>query len=210
DNVAGDADLELQTAGEPYTKAAGEPYAVTMLKYYISEIRLHRSDGFVFEDAVRSDGSSGYYLIDESDPGSLHVSLDNVPAGDYTGISFTVGVDPETLQDGDLTDALGPDKGMFIDADEGFIFLKFEGHSAATDQAIRYHVSGYTAPADNVVRKELSIGTTPAMVRGDKKPKVHLIIDVNEFFGSPNEISFAATPALLTGEETIPIAENYG
>lgn len=209
DNVVGDADLALETAGEPYTNAASESYAVTALKYYISHISLHRSDGFVFEDAVSHDGSSGYYLIDETDPGSLHVSLENVPAGDYTSISFTVGVDPEVLHDGTLTGALDENKGMFISESEGFIFLKFEGHSASADQAIRYHVSGSAAPADNLLTKTVDIGPTPAMVRGDKTPKVHLIIDVNGFFASPNEISFAATPSLLTAEETAPIAENY-
>ncbi|HYG18409.1 MAG TPA: MbnP family protein [Ohtaekwangia sp.] len=210
DNVVGEEDLTLLTVDEPYTNAASESYAVTLLRYYISQIRLHHSDGSVFEDAVNPDGSAGYYLIDESDPESLHVSIENVPVGDYTGISFTVGIDYDALQDGTLTGALSQDKGMFIDNNAGFFFLKMEGHSASTDQALRYHVSGYAAPTDNMLTKTVVMEATPAMVRTDKTPKVHLIIDINEFFTSPNDISFAASPSLVTAEETAKIAENYG
>ncbi len=218
DNVVGEDDLELNTSDQPYTNAAGESYKVTMLRYYISNIKLKTSDGKTYTDEVTPDGSRGYYLIDESEVGSHRVTLEKVPAGDYSEITFTIGVDANQVTEGAQLGALDPAKGMFWDWNSGYIFMMFEGESEDSSdpyKAILYHVGGYKSDAavpglaNNIRTKTLSTGHEPAMVRSNKTPKVHVIIDVNKFFDSPNEISFAETPVQYSPADNTKVADNY-
>jgi hypothetical protein len=212
DNVVGEDDLALNTAGEPYTNAAGESYKVTALKYYISNIRLRRNDDFVYEDEVAVDGSKGYYLIDESIAASRHLTIENVPPGDYVEMTFTIGVDANRLTEGAQTGSLDPVKGMFWSWNTGYIFVKMEGVSAASsdpDHVILYHVGGYADPDNNIKTKSVLMGDEPAMIRGDKTPEMHMIVDINKFFEAPNAISFADTPVQHSPAANKVIADNY-
>lgn len=211
DNVVGTDDLELNTVDEPYTNAAGETYKVTALKYYISNIKLLTADGGVYTDPVSADGSRGYYLVDESVAASQVITLENIPADDYTQIEFTIGVDADRVDEGAQTGALDPVKGMFWDWNTGYVFLKLEGNSAAsTDENhyILYHVGGYTTP-NNIRTKTVSLGHEPASVRSNRRPEIHMIVDVNKFFDAPNEISFATSPVRHMPADNVEIADNY-
>jgi len=211
DNVVGTNDLELNTADQPYTNPAGETYKVTALKYYISNIKLLTADGEVFTDPVSSDGSKGYYLIDESKEDTHVITLEGIPAGDYTDIEFTIGVDADRVDEGAQTGALDPVKGMFWDWNTGYIFVKLEGESvSSTDDHhyITYHVGGYDSP-NNIRTKTVSLGHEPATVRSDRRPEVHMIVDVNKFFEAPNEISFAVSPVRHMPADNVEIADNY-
>ena len=78
--------------------------------YYISAIELETTDGKVYKDVleVTATGSKGYYLIDEANPASQVVELDNIPAGKYSKITFTVGVDSTGVLNGATGGALDP------------------------------------------------------------------------------------------------------
>jgi hypothetical protein len=211
DNVVGEADLELGTTDEPYVNAAGESYKVTTLKYYICNIKLHHADGSVYTDPVSSDGSKGYYLVDEGDEASHLITLENIPTGDYTQMTFTIGVDANQVNEGAQTGALDPLQGMFWSWNTGYIFVKLEGVSAASsdpDHYITFHVGGYDEP-NNIRTKTISLGHEPAAVRSDKTPELHMIVDVNKFFESPNQISFESSPVRHMPADNVVIAENY-
>lgn len=217
DNVVGSDDLELNTDDEAYTNSAGESYKVTTLRYYISNIVLKRSDGTMFNDVVTPDGSSGYYLVDESDHDSQHITLQNVPTGDYTEITFTIGVDADQVTEGAQTGPLDPAQGMFWSWNAGYIFVMMEGLSDASsddDSIILYHVGGYKSDAavpslaDNVRTKTVTLGV-PAMIRSDRAPEVHMIVDVNKFFDAPNQIKFSETPVQHSPAANTKIADNY-
>ena len=150
DNVVGSTNLQLNTENAPYTNAKGEAYSLTRLVYYVSSIKLKKADGTVYADPVSPDGSKGYYLIDENDGDSQVVTLENVPAGDYTGITFTVGVDADQVNQGAQTGALDPANGFFCSWNSGYIFLAIEGVSPAStepDNIFEYHVGGYREDA---------------------------------------------------------------
>lgn len=211
DNVVGDADLMLNTKNEPYTNEAGESYKVTTLKYYISSIKLHRSDGAIFEDVVSGSGDQGYYLIDESNEESLEVTLNDVPVGDYNQITFTIGVDANKVTEGAQAGALDPVNGMFWSWNSGYIFVKLEGTSpSSTDDAhkITYHVGGYDEP-NNIRTKTISMGEHAATIRENLTPEVHMIVDLNKFFEGNAEISFAVSPVRHMPADNVEIADNY-
>lgn len=211
DNVVGERDLELNTSGQPYTNAAGESYKVTTLRYYISNIKLKRSDGTIYEDEISADGSKGYYLVDEADGPSQHIELEKVPVGDYTEITFTIGVDANQVTEGAQTGVLDPAKGMFWSWNSGYIFMMMEGISSSSEvegNVITYHVGGYKTP-NNIRTKTVTMGSSAAQVRSDKTPEVHLIMDVNKMFDAPTEITFTEFPVRHMPADNIVIADNY-
>jgi hypothetical protein len=69
-----------------YKNSIGQQYTCSMLKYYISNIHLKRKDGKEYI-------SKEYFLVDEDEINSKTLSLSKVPDGEYTAISFIVGID---------------------------------------------------------------------------------------------------------------------
>jgi hypothetical protein len=200
DNVVGTANLQLNTSNTPYTNSKGEAYKLTWLTYYVSNIKLKKADGTVYTDPVKSDGSQGYYLIDESDAESQEVTLEAVPAGDYTEVTFTIGVDANQIDQGAQTGALDPAKNLFWSWNSGYIFLAAEGVSLVsteTDNVFQYHVGGYKEDAasnqvNNIRTVTLSFNGDSAPVRAQHEPEVHLLFDVNKFFdGEGEQVTFS-------------------
>jgi len=72
-----------------YVNAAGNPYLVTDVQYFISDITLHKSDG-----SNKMITSKSIYYIDTKIPSTLSWSVaDEIPIGSYNSISFTFGID---------------------------------------------------------------------------------------------------------------------
>lgn len=202
DNVVGTSNLQLNTSNTPYINGNSEEYKVTTLSYYISNIKLKREDGTVYVDEVKPDGTAGYYLIDELDAGSQEVILKNIPSGNYTEVTFTIGVDANQVNQGAQTGALDPVKAMFWNWNSGYVFVKIEGVSPAsteTDNIFQYHVGGYKEDTNNanlvnnIKTLTLSFNGDLAPVKASHEPEVHLLFDVEKFFDSTGaKVSFAA------------------
>jgi hypothetical protein len=75
-----------------YVNAAGNVYSVSELKYFISDVILHKSDG---SNILIYKGKDIQY-IDESIPQTATWNVaDDIYPGDYGSISFTFGIDKE-------------------------------------------------------------------------------------------------------------------
>jgi len=75
-----------------YTNAAGNPYLITDLMYFISDITLYKSDGTL----TRVDDWKDIFYIDEDIPSTKILQIfDPVPAGDYDSINFVFGITRE-------------------------------------------------------------------------------------------------------------------
>lgn len=217
DNIVGSANLQLNTLDDLYTNAKGQPYKLRSLAYYISNIKLTRADGTLFEDQVASDGSRGYYLIEESNAASQVVILENVPAGEYTEVTFTVGVDAAQVNQGAQTGALDPAKGFFWSWNSGYIFLALEGSSPAStepDHIFEYHVGGYMDDAssnqvNNVRTITLSFNGDRVPVRAQHQPEVHVLFDVNKFLnGAGEQITFSENASRHSPKACEKLADN--
>jgi hypothetical protein len=95
DHVVGGAALVLGSGGYPYSNQAGNAYNVTELQYYVSNFRLHRANG-------TSVGTDEVHFRDESVASTRGFTFSGVPAGTYTAISFTMGVDARRNVNGGL------------------------------------------------------------------------------------------------------------
>lgn len=219
DNRVGDQKLVLGTPA--YKNAAGETFALTTFNYFISNVSLKNENGTVVKFPNQ------YFLVRQTDTQSLVAALSNVPAGNYTELSFMVGVD--SLKSvggaGERIGVLDPTSygtdGMYWSWNSGYIFAKIEGTSSAVPtsvspgQAFALHVGGYGggwnggAKTVNNLRTVTLPLTNSATVRGDISPDIHLFVDAKKIFDGPTKISLATTNSIHSPAAATPIADNY-
>ena len=88
DNIVGDRTFAINNTGSLYTNAAGEKFSISMLQYFISNISVSTAEGKTY--VVNPDSS--YFLINGADKATRFAKV-SVPEGDYTRLTFTLGVD---------------------------------------------------------------------------------------------------------------------
>lgn len=226
DNIVGDRTLSLNNSTNLYTNAAGEKFSISMLQYFISNIKLSTADGKTY--IVNPDSS--YFLISGANKASRFAKV-KVPVADYTQLSFVIGVDslrstmPLERRTGVLDPAAGGhgDAGMYWGWNSGYIFFRFEGNSSVISndangdpsglQRFKYHIGGfggYSAPTINNI-KTISLDLRPAgiaRVRKDRQSNIHLFADVMKVFNGSNSFQIAAHPNVMFSAFSTNIAGN--
>ncbi|MCK7556886.1 hypothetical protein MKQ70_18440 [Chitinophaga sedimenti] len=193
----------LALANTSYTNALGQPFTVTAFKYYLSNFTFTRADG----SRVRINGQ--YYFVDEAVPESKKLTIANVPFGDYTGMSFTIGVDSIRNVSGAQTGALDPLSGMFWSWNSGYIMAKFEGTSkvsTAADTSLVFHVGGFKGEYNSLQTVALNTGS----FKVPDNTHIALTADVATWFNTPNPISFITINKVHTpGIDGYKFSQNY-
>ncbi|MCS7068753.1 MAG: hypothetical protein RMK51_00990 [Meiothermus sp.] len=111
--------------GQTYQTPQGQRYQIEMLKFYLSEVALVRPDGSEVP-------AKGLVLADFRPGGptqGVSVMKMDVPAGQYRGLRFNVGVPRELnhLDAGTQQMPLGVNSGMYWAWNPGYIFYRLEG-----------------------------------------------------------------------------------
>lgn len=224
--------LSLSTPGSTdynYSNGMDQPFNINLLRYFISGIVLEGPNGEHHHDHMEAtaSGSKGYYLIDESLPSSQQIMLDNIPAGTYDKITFTVGVDSAGVVDGAAGGSLDPaTNNMFWNWNSGYIAMKFEGQSDVSNggvsgaetitvdnaKGMAYHIGGWkNIPGTAFVynNKQLSFTfDTQAKVESKREPEVHMIFDVLSLFKGEHTIDFAGNHNVHKPADGVNVAEN--
>ncbi len=204
ENMVGDSVLELNS--DDNYAINGDTFTVTMFKYYISNIKLASANGTFTEP-------ESYHLIDQSVPGSFTFTIDNIPVGDYTGISFMIGVDSTRNVSGVQTGALDPANGMFWSWSSGYIMAKFEGtspQSGGSSHNLIYHTGGFSGVNSVLRTVGPSFNGAIANVTKTETPVIHIAADLAEWFVAPANIDFATTYTIhMPGTAAKMIADNY-
>lgn len=199
DNVVGQASAANGTTYTPlvldagtYRNANGDDFTVTTFKYYLSNLTLYKADGSRY--AV----PDSYFLVDQAKEDSRRFTLSEVPTGDYTSLSFVVGVDSLRTKAGNFTGVLNADNGMFWDMNgPEFINLKLEGRSPQSPTtALVFHVAGYKGQANNTIRTVTTPFPSTLLVRADRSPRLRLQADAARLFTGPNPATTAPAPFL--------------
>lgn len=219
DNRVGDQKLVLGTPA--YKNSAGESFAITKLNYFVSNISLKNENGTVIQFPDQ------YFLVRQTDVNSQKISLKNIPSGNYTELTYLIGVDslksvsPVTERTGVLDPTSYGDDGMYWSWNSGYIFMKLEGTSTAipttvnANQAFAIHVGGFgggwnsSAKTANNLRTVTVALINPATVRGNIAPTVHLFVDALKIFDGSTKISLAKTSAIHSPAVAGPVADNY-
>lgn len=207
-------EFENQVNGTPlvlgtqtYKNANGDDFNISVFNYYISNISLTKDDGTVYKIP------ESYILVDAAKPASSLNLLTDIPVGDYTQISFTIGIDKERNHSGVQTGALDPSLGMFWTRNSGYIFLKLEGsspQSTAPDNSLTFHIGGAVDP-NNTIRayNKVFTASNPLRIRADKKPQMHFKVNAASLFTGKQNISFADFSFTVGDAKSIIVADNY-
>lgn len=214
-HIFGDKDLLI---GGTYTNASGEEFTVTKLNYFVSNIKLQKADGS--EYVIPQNNS--YFLVKLSEKNTHQLSLKDIPLGEYTGVSFTIGVDSlrNTLEPSQRTGALdvgGAAEDMYWSWNTGYIFFKLEGSSpvvpASQNNQFKFHIGfygGYNTPTINNLRTtSINFGTDKLKMQQGKTSLVHLKVDLAEFFKNPTLIKLSENNSVEFSAFSATVANNY-
>jgi len=190
-----------------YLNAQGDTFKISKFDYYISNIVLTKADNSTFSEP------NSYHLVKESAPGTKTITITNVPLASYKSIKLMLGVDSAKNAAGAGGGDLSQSNGMYWTWASGYIMLIMEGSAPVSGQPadkIEFHIGGYSG-VNKVQRSfELNFGITLAEVTSTKSPAVHVSVNANEMFRSPNQINFSTTPLITTaGASAKMIADNY-
>lgn len=199
--VAGD---EAFQTGQTYTNVQGRSYLLQNLQVYISDIKLIGTNGDEF--ALMPEGQAEpVWLFDFADQtiyganatytnGVLSTEALPVPAGDYNGVTFSLGV-PARLNTGidpvtyGTTHPLSEQHGTIWTWNSGYIFLKLDGVIDTTAAATGQNLAGsltYHLGLDTLRRDLSFVGSEYAfnVPVGDvaTAPTLGLKLDVNKLF----------------------------
>lgn len=201
-----------------YNNTFGEDFTVTTLNYFISNVSFKQEDGTVVKFP------NDYFLVKQSDAGSLKAELKDVPAGNYKEVSFIVGVD-STRSVSDISQRVGVldpasygDDGMYWAWNSGYIFFKFEGTSsvvptnATGKRPFQLHVGGFggmTSKTVNNLRKVTLPLTDVVTVRENIASEIHLFVDILKVFDGTTSLKLVENNMIHTISAATSIAENY-
>lgn len=198
DNVYNANNLAFNT---PYTNSNGEVVKINKLKYIVSNIVLTKADGTTFTLPK----SQSYFIVDEATAASALLNLPNIPAANYTKVSFGIGVDQAQFNLGATGQgnflALAQTAGMMWSWSAGYKFLAFEGTfiSSTVTTATSFMVhTGQTGTDYNYTTVTLNLPTN-ALVRTTITPQVHIMADISKVLDGSNKISLTASNGMGMG-----------
>ena len=197
--------IESSQSSFPYANAAANPYNVDRLEYYVSNFRVHRTDGTVY-------GTEDFLFRDADNDGTRSYLLSAVPNGLYDAVSFTFGLDAKTNVTGGLPtlELMWPENWG-----GGYHYMMMNGRysNGSTDVPYRIHtgrrfIQQMGDPSgegpDSVAYHhffEVYLPVTPFEVNGDIW-SVRSIMDVNGWYMDP---VFDLATFFPTGSEGIMV-----
>lgn len=208
----GYADNSLIFGSPMMATSQNETLKISRVKYIVSNIVLTKEDGTTFTYPK----SQSYFIVDASNPASLILNLNNVPAANYTAVKFGIGMDQAQYElgvdgQGDFwTEAQTAD--MTWNWASGYKFLLFEGtftsSTVTSDTPFMVH-TGKTGTDYNYTEISLPL-PTKALVRTDVTPQIHLSTDLSKIIDGTNKISLTANNgmgmgAMIMGGANLPL-----
>lgn len=181
DNAYSDSDLLLNTS--LYNAVDTEKIKISAVKYIVSNIRLEDENGMVYTHPK----NDSYFIVDESKEASQMIDLSNVPAANYTKITFGLGVDQAKYTQGAtgqgdfLTKA--QDASMMWSWQAGYKFFVYEGlytsTTTTTETAFAFHMGSHGTALDNYKEVTLNLPNT-ARVRTNLTPEIHVVANLSK------------------------------
>jgi hypothetical protein len=192
--------------GTQYTHpATGEQITFTALRYFVSNIRLVRPDGSEWAQP------ESYYIVNAANSHN-HLHVESVPAGDYVGIKYTIGVDSTRNVSGAQTGALdpaAPGTPGFWSWSTGYIFVRAEGTSpAAPNNTFSYHLGGFDGDRNAIREVEHSFGGAVMRVAPNATPSVHIYANAARFWHGGISLSNLHT-VHMPGSNAVLLSENF-
>lgn len=162
-----------------YTTQAGYQYSVNNLIYYLSRISLIKQDSSLVE-------VKDYLFMDAFNANTNKVVLGAIPAGNYIGLKFNIGLDPKLNRTDSLpttVDNINMQWPMMMGG--GYHFMKFEGYFK--DQGKSYGFNMHLGTDTCLISVKLYKAIT--ITEGTKTP-IFMNMNINEWFRNPAVFDF--------------------
>jgi len=169
----------MNTSGSWFTNPTGNPFNISLLKYYVTNFTLVKEDG-------SERNFKTYKLIDGADASTGKFTLDSVANGNYTAVKFYLGVDSARNHTGAQEGDLDPIHGMIWTWSTGYIFFKHEGQykdATGATKSLLLHLGTDAALAS------ITVPVTKFEVKGDTR-NLFLKFNLNSMYGSPTNVDF--------------------
>ncbi|WP_400191684.1 MbnP family protein [Hymenobacter sp. B81] len=201
EHLVGTQPLALTTG--TYTNAHGEAFRVSRFNYFISNLRLTQADGTEWREP------ESYRIVKESDPGSKSFTVAGIPPGEYTKLTFTLGVDSVRNYAGAQTGALDVLNGMYWTWETGYVFFKLEGQSVPGNTPFEYHAGGARHPFNTARVVSPALGARRLVVGAGKASTVLLQADVQQVFSGKAPFPISQYRNVHSGADAMKLADNY-
>lgn len=181
----------------------GDTLNFTMLKYYVSNIKLKNADGtwWTQEDS--------YHLVCESCDLGNSIALTDIPVGNYIEMEYTIGVDSMKNVSGAQSGALSPSNGMFWSWNSGYIMIKAEGDSPNSDNGkFQFHLGGFSGEYNVVTTKTSDFAGETLTVSDENVPRIVLKSNVAQLWHMGTSVSEVST-IHMPGEMAYNMASQY-
>lgn len=167
-----------------YVNAVGHKYEVQTLKYFISNIQLHKSNGAIVN-------AKGPFYIDAEDASTLNLDEHiDVTEGSYDKITLTFGLDSVTNQSNTLTSTEAINMAWPAQMGGGYHYMKFEGQYDSLELGTIKNFAVHTgATMGTPYHVDIEIPNSNFSV-GDKDISIALNMNLNEWFTDPNNYNF--------------------
>jgi hypothetical protein len=177
-----------------YANAAGNPYQVNEVKYFISKLYLLKTNN----EWVKITQNEGVHYVDLAYPNTLTWNLADIIEGDYMGISFIFGLDETDNQSNRFVDS--PEKDFFwpLPLGGGYHYLQINGKWKDRDGNLKnmnFHagigqlykqnvmdIDSIYAFIHNYFRVDLPINFS---VEKNKTTKLNLSMNIDKWFSTP-------------------------
>lgn len=206
-NLVKDELLVLNT--KSYTNQSNESYTVKELKYIISNLVLFKENGDKFVYPV----ADSYFLINEENADSKKIMLSDIDGGDYSKISFGIGVDQSQYPLNGVANFIptAEENGMLWSWSAGYKFIKFEGSFApegGENKDFLLHVGSHGEVLDNYKVVELDL-SEKVSISEDAVASIAITADISKIFDSVNTHSLQVKSDVQVDPENAPkIAAN--
>lgn len=189
-------DQSLQRDTCQYLNAAGNLYGVSEVQFFISDVRLLHSDGNV----VSLQNADAHYVDADIANTLSWLSMDKIPTGEYTELSFVFGLTPALNQTYHFPNP--PENAMSWPANlgGGYHYMKINGwwinpegirclFNLHTGTGQQYGNDGnFLGFVDNTFRVNIPLDNF--VVSKNSTATIPLTMDINRWFDSPNLFDF--------------------
>lgn len=192
----------LQFNSIQYTNAFGNQYSVSTLKYFISDITLHKPDGglILIDDE---------HYVDGQDASTLYFNPEvTIPTGDYIMISFVFGLTEEKNVNGAFPNP--PENNMEWPPalGTGYHYMKLEGKYDSVGTVKNYQAhTGPTNGNQNYIRVVLENSGFSFSGSG---VSVTLRMNINNWWVSPNTLDLNDITMIMGNQEMQVKLHNNG
>ncbi|NOX46079.1 MAG: hypothetical protein GXO89_03780 [Chlorobi bacterium] len=163
-----------------YQNASGNDYSVATLKYFVSNITFHSTNGSSFV-------IDGEHYVDAADPSTLNYSPNvKIPEGEYSSISFIFGLDTLKNKNGRYLNPPESNMEWPPAMGQGYHYMKLEGKidSAGTIKNFQAHTG---QSMGNPYFIEVDLPNSGFTAEGGTF-EIMLKMDIGKWWETPNQI----------------------